>query len=432
MSTHFIFPKPSDWNTLEDIVADIFSRKYSNYNFQRYGRNGQRQSGIDIAGPTESGLIGIQCKHHPTGNISIKEIDAELALSEGFSPKLTEFVIATSADRDTKVHNHVLKLSEKRKKQGKYPITIKFWDDIYGWLVEFPDLVYKHFTKYFPVSDLENISMPGILDKKRSTVQWPVTLKELESNTSKTVGQLNRIGAYRLAIGLTSFQDTSFDGLADLEIQLADLLSEKGNPEDNFLKANELLKNVKALISKGDYSKELIVHLQTRLTLAVLLGWTFRKVSHFEMTLVFANQIWATSGLPHVPARLIDGLPEILNSQSNEVVIILNISRDIDRSVLEFVKTWENQPRCVLPIAVEGHAVSSAAQALAIAVELSRKIKSITDVWGVEKIHLFGALPAGLATLIGFHLNAIRPVYLYFMDESRTTYQLGGILNNSL
>src|SRR5688500_4670396 len=100
MSTHFIFPKPSDWNTLEDIVSDVFSRKYRNYNFQRYGRLGRNRSGVDVAGPAQEGLIGIQCKHHPKGNISIDEINHELELSEGFSPPLTEFVIATSADRD--------------------------------------------------------------------------------------------------------------------------------------------------------------------------------------------------------------------------------------------------------------------------------------------------------------------------------------------
>lgn len=432
MSTHFIFPKPRDWNGLEDIVADVFSRKYRNYNFQRYGRNGQRQSGVDIAGPTEKRLIGVQCKHHPNGNIPTSEIDNEVILSEGFSPTLDEFVIATSADRDTTAHNHVLKLSGEREKQGKYPVAIKFWSDIYNWLVEYPDLVYKHFTKYFPTSDLENISMPGIFDKNRSTKLWPVTLAELESNTSKTIGKIDRIGSYKLALGLTSFPDMSFDGLVDLEIQLANLFSDIGDPEDNFIKASEILKGTKALITKGGYSKELIVHLQARLPLSFLLGWTFRKVSHYELTLVYANNVWATIGLPHIPSRLIDGLPDMRDPKSRDVALILNISRDITPSVLEFVAIWENQPLSILSISVEGHAITSAAHALAVALELSRKIKNLTDAWGARKIHLFGALPSALATLIGYNLNAICPVCLYFLDDTRTTYKLGGVLHNSL
>jgi len=157
MSTHFIFPKPKDWNTLEDIVCDVFARKFNNYNLQRYGRNGQRQSGIDIAGYTHEGLLGIQCKHHPRGNIPVSEIDDEIDESQSFKPKLDSFFIATSADRDTTAHAHVLQATENRNLVGKYPVIIKFWDDIYNWLTEFPDLIYKHFTKYFPIQELEDI-----------------------------------------------------------------------------------------------------------------------------------------------------------------------------------------------------------------------------------------------------------------------------------
>ena len=432
MSSHFIFPKPSDWNVLEDIVADVFSRKYRNYNFQRYGRSGQRQSGIDIAGPTEIGLIGIQCKHHPAGNISTNEIDRELKLSEKFLPILGEFIIATSADRDTKVHSHVMNLSAQRKTKGKYPIVIKFWDDIYNWLVEYPDLIYKHFTKHFPISDLENISIPGILDKTRNTSKWPVTLSELEASTTKTIGKINRVDPYQLVLGITSFDDVSFEGLADLDIQLSELFSTTDNSGENFSNASNILKSVKTLITKGKYSKELIVHLQTRLSLSFLIGWTFRKVSHFELTLIYSDNAWATHGLPNIPARLTEGLPDMRNPQSDEVVLVLNITRNIDPSVLKFIKTWKVQPLSVLTIAVDGHAVTSAAHALAIASELSRKVKTLGDSWGVQKIHLFGALPAALATLIGFHLNAICPIYLYYLDEDRTTYKIGGILHNSL
>lgn len=432
MSTHFIFPKPQDWNTLEDIVADVFSRKYRNYNFQRYGRNGQRQSGVDIAGPTEKGLIGIQCKHHPNGNISSTEIDEEVKLSDGFSPRLGEFVIATSAERDTTAHNHVLKLSLEREKQGKYPVVIKFWEDIYNWLVEYPDMVYKHFTKYFPTSDLEDISMPGILERNRYTARWPVTLSELEANTNKTVGGIDKVGSYKLALGLTSFRGVSFDGLVDLDIQLADLYSNNGKPEDNFIKASEILNSTKALITEGGYSKELTVYLQARLSLSFLLGWTFRRVTHYELKLIYARNVWATNGLPPIPARLTDGLPTMRDPKSREVILILNISRDITSSILEFAETWENQPLSILSTSVEGHTVSSAAHALSVALELSRKIKNLIDSWGIQKIHLFGVMPAALATLIGYNLNAICPIHLYFLDDTRSTYKLGGVLDNSL
>jgi len=54
MASQLIFPKPKSWDTFEDIVCDVFSRKLNNRNFQRYGRSGQEQFGVDIAGVVEN------------------------------------------------------------------------------------------------------------------------------------------------------------------------------------------------------------------------------------------------------------------------------------------------------------------------------------------------------------------------------------------
>jgi len=140
MTTHFIFPKPQDWSAFEDIVCDVFARKYQNLNLQRYGRSGQRQHGVDIAGLIRGGVLGVQCKHHVRGSLKTKEIDDEIAESEQFRPGLSEYVIATSADRDTKAHKHVLEISAARQAAGVYPVTLKFWEDICAWLAEYPDL----------------------------------------------------------------------------------------------------------------------------------------------------------------------------------------------------------------------------------------------------------------------------------------------------
>ncbi|HUS69665.1 MAG TPA: hypothetical protein VM075_02670 [Anaerolineae bacterium] len=79
MSIDSIFPKPKDWSTFEDIVCDVFARRLNNPNLQRYSVSGQKQSEVDIAGLTQDGVLGIQCKHHPAGKIAASEIDNEVA-----------------------------------------------------------------------------------------------------------------------------------------------------------------------------------------------------------------------------------------------------------------------------------------------------------------------------------------------------------------
>ena len=40
---------PKSWEELEEICADLFSREWKDNNATRYGRQGQRQNGVDIA-----------------------------------------------------------------------------------------------------------------------------------------------------------------------------------------------------------------------------------------------------------------------------------------------------------------------------------------------------------------------------------------------
>ena len=297
---------------------------------------------------------------------------------------------------------------------------------------EYPDLIYKHFTQYFPTQQLSNINLPGLRQQNKTTLAWPTTYDELALQTTKALGQVKKTDSYNLTIGLTSFPETRFTGVVDLEIQLSEVLTQGDNTNGEFKAVGETLKNLKTVIYQPYFSKDLLVYIQTRLSVAFLFGWVFRKVTHSNLTLVSGNQVWATAGLPPVPSKLSDEFPVILNTDSGEVVLILNITRDIQASVIEFVRGLEEQPKAVLSYRLEGSAVESAAHALSLSLEVSRKIKNIIDRWGIKKIHLFGAMPAPLATLIGFHLNAICPISLYYLGEDRSSYKLAGTLDNSL
>jgi hypothetical protein len=432
MSSQFVFPKPRDWEAFEDIVHDVFSRKYSTYNLQRYGRRGQKQYGVDICGPVPQGVFGIQCKHHPNSSITIKEIDEEIAKAETFSPPLNEYVITTSADRDTIPHSYLLEVSERREKQGQFPVRIMFWDDIYDWLSDYPDLLYKHFIKHFPLRDLVDLRFPGLNEGNKDTLTWPVTTDDLTTSIEGNLHAVPKVTPYTVTLGISTFSSTSYAGVADLEVSLEQFFTGETPPAENFKQMAVELNCLKEMLSTSFFSQELHVHLQVRLAAAFLFGWVYRRVSHFDLKLIFQDQVWATSGLPSIPSRLVEPLPQIWNSNSNEVVLVLNISRNISSSVEEYVQAWEQPPKALIAYSVEGNHIVSAAHALSVAREVSWKIKNLFDVSRVRHIHLFGALPAALATLISYHLNAIQPITLYFLQEDRITYQVGGVLQNNL
>jgi hypothetical protein len=433
MSPHFIIPKPRDWNTFEEIVNDVFSRKYENYNFQRYGRAGQAQDGVDIAGTLPSGdIIGVQCKHHPARDIPTNEIDREVSKSEGFSPSLSQYIIATSANSDVKAHEHVLILSQERVKQGKYPVRLIFWEGICSWLSEYPDLVYKHFTRYFPTHELERLALPGVSNQTKATLAWPVTTADLLASTQKSFRTVRKVGSYNVTLGLTTFPDVTFDGRVDLAVLLAEVYSSDGESQEHFAQTVEILRAAKAVVGPPHFSKDITVFIQARLSVAFLFGWLFRRVANYNLLLVHRDDLWTTTNLPHVPPALADGFPHLLNAESSEVAVVLSITRDISASVIATVEKWSRPPKAVLNYRLEGHVVRNAAHALSLSLEIAHKLKNLIDRWHVTYIHLFGALPAALAVMIGHNLNSICPISLYYLGEDRQMYHVGGTLHNGL
>jgi hypothetical protein len=107
---------PPSWDKFEEICADLFSRIWGDTQLVRYGRKGQRQNGIDIYGNEKGADSGVRCKgkrNWPPTKLTIAEIDAEVAKAREFSPPLKTYIIATTADNDVHVTDHVNAVSAK-------------------------------------------------------------------------------------------------------------------------------------------------------------------------------------------------------------------------------------------------------------------------------------------------------------------------------
>ncbi len=61
-----------------------------------------------------------------------------------------------------------------------------------------------------------------------------------------------------------------------------------------------------------------------------------------------------------------------------------------------------------------------ALQALAMSLQIGKELRSLYGQGGVTHIHLFAAVPAALAVLIGHQINAMSAITLYhFMEKDR-------------
>lgn len=145
-------PKPKSWDEFEDIVWNIYIRKWQDLHAQRYGKNGQAQNGIDIYGQQDNSnkYIVIQCKRCQDNKLNPQIIGVEAAKADNFSSSVSEYVITTTASRDTKIQDSIRFLNEKRGLENKFGIFIVFWEEICNFLADSSnhDLLKKYYSKW--------------------------------------------------------------------------------------------------------------------------------------------------------------------------------------------------------------------------------------------------------------------------------------------
>ena len=129
-----------------------------------YGRQGQKQDGIDIimklppisqtrptcvsstcvsSQPSQSpssqpsqppsfvqNLLCVQCKNYKSTRVTTGKIDTWIQEAEKIPFPIIQLVIAIINGRDVKLQEHVIKVSQTRLQQGKFPVEIVFWEGI--------------------------------------------------------------------------------------------------------------------------------------------------------------------------------------------------------------------------------------------------------------------------------------------------------------
>jgi hypothetical protein len=133
-----LYPVPSSWEEFEQMLNDIALNCYPNMVVERYGRQGQKQKGIDILIYNDKTSIGIQCKN--VVELTTPEIDKIL---DSVSIKIQQLIIATSISSDVKLIDYV-----RSKTSENLIIQILFWENIVNLLVD-NKLISKYYPEFF-------------------------------------------------------------------------------------------------------------------------------------------------------------------------------------------------------------------------------------------------------------------------------------------
>lgn len=147
--SRLLYAPPKDWDEFEEMCADIFGAELGDRNTTRYGRQGQRQNGVDIYGKlVGGGYVAVQCKGRhrwPPRPLTTTEMDKEVEKALNFRPVLAEFVFATTAADDVHLQDHARLITERHAVDGLFSVHLVGWDELVRRLTKHQTLVEKHY-----------------------------------------------------------------------------------------------------------------------------------------------------------------------------------------------------------------------------------------------------------------------------------------------
>ena len=225
-------PKPDRWQDFEDLCCDLWKSIWGDPNAQLHGRRGQKQNGVDIIGrPAYSHHYhAVQCKGKDDNTMSTlneAEIDKESTEAEGIQPPIEDFIVATTANRDTKLQDHCRKLTTNPK--PPFSVGVWFWDDIATEIQCRPEILERRYRNLMGLIEPSN---EFVIDRYSSQNKIAAFLSRpnIKDNISRDLLELLYPLIYELVDNTFGHGKAGYSKISFSENKLE--LRDNGNPFD--------------------------------------------------------------------------------------------------------------------------------------------------------------------------------------------------------
>lgn len=207
-------PVPPSYQEFESIVSSYFSDRFLK-EFQKYGRQGQNQDGIDLIG----GDMGVQCKNYGIAKLTESILESDICRAERITPQLSRLFIVATAPRDVKIQNYI------NKRSRIFPIEIYYWDVIEKFLMTHPQIK----NLYYPVQPNDTEEFVNIF---------------LETCIKYSLYQIMRNNDF-----ISGFREEAFLNIDNLKEELIDLI----NSKESIGADKKVLNDIGTMISNLQY-----------------------------------------------------------------------------------------------------------------------------------------------------------------------------------
>lgn len=203
-------PKTRSAEEFENMCADVLGKLYG-CPFEQYGRQGQKQNGIDLIGlQTPSMCIVAQCKNYYalTYEKLRKQLIEDMEATENLPFSFQIFVGMTSLERDVMTKNAVLNVNVSFK------VEIMFWEDIQNILSSDVKLLKKYYP-YYSLDDRIPVEYKNQLISIVNTLKWQAQAFRQNYSNYRVAYYYNNdiliynqcVSMYNLAIRLKQLRD---------------------------------------------------------------------------------------------------------------------------------------------------------------------------------------------------------------------------------
>lgn len=186
------------------------------------------------------------------------------------------------------------------------------------------------------------------------------------------------------------------------------------------------LEDVKNALSAKIASRRLHLYVQAHLPVAKAAGFVFPASAHFNLLLAGRHGTWSTEGAAST-AEPLRYLTFKDHGDASVAVMEIAIARDTAQAVTQNLPLLSISYKERIRFDLAGgtdyiSGVKDAADALAMSHQVGREFRRLFDKEGVTQVHVFAAVPAALAVMIGHQINAMGAITLYHYLEKDKRY----------
>lgn len=136
--------RPESDDDFEAMCCLLYQQVLRDPGLMRVGGSGQGQFGVDLLGADRRSppgvSIGIQCKHYVATKFTLKTVTDDVAKADDANLAIEHLLFATTAPASADIVRKVHQLSEQRRKQGKFSVSVEYWSTIQAHIRLFPEV----------------------------------------------------------------------------------------------------------------------------------------------------------------------------------------------------------------------------------------------------------------------------------------------------